>query len=154
MALLKRLIGGKNFEESLRRRRMVAVGLLAVGLVGLACYFLLVPQSGMEDYAQGFYLGGASGLILSAVIMLVQTQRLLKNPEARKKARIEENDERQQSIRHRAFEIAGEVTFFTGAGAMFVLLPLSMAAFRAVWAMMMLYAATWVAARWILERKI
>lgn len=153
MALWKLMCNGKDFEQCLRRRRAVAVGMLAVGLVGLVCYFLLVPQSGMDDYAQGFYLGGATGLVLCAIIMLVQTQRLLKDPEARKKARIEENDERQQGIRHRAFEIAGEVTFFTGAGAMFVLLPLSMTAFRTVMAMMMLYAGTWIVTRWVLESK-
>lgn len=153
MALLKLMIDGKDYEQTLRRRRAVAFGMLAVGLVGTACYFLLVRQSALEDFAQGFYLGASSGITLGAVVLLIRTQYLLSDPEARRKAKIQDTDERERALIHRAFEVAGEVTFFACAAALFVLLPLSMAAFWAVLGVMVLYALTWVAAQNILRRK-
>ncbi len=154
MALLKLMIDGKNYEQGLKRRRMAAAALLAVGIVGIVCYFLLVPGSDLSEFAQGFYLGGASGITVGALILLARVQHLLKNPEARKKAKIQDTDERERAVIHRAFELAGEITFFASAAAIFVLLPLSVDAFRAVLGVMVLYAFSYVAATWVLERKM
>ncbi len=57
--LIKQLLTCRgDYEKSLRQRRWAAAGLLAVGLVGFACYYLLVPDSGLPDFARGFYMGG------------------------------------------------------------------------------------------------
>lgn len=154
MAFLKLMADGKDYGQYLRRRRWVAAAMLAVGAVGLLCYFLLVPGSGLDDYAQGFYLGGATGIALGAAILLVRTQYLLRHPAAYQKAKVKETDERERTVIHRAFEAAGMTTFFTGAGALFVLLPISGAAFRAVLGMMTLYALTFIAAQLILQRRM
>ena len=63
---------GGDFERSLRRRQGAALALLAVGLVGLACYFLLVPNSSLPDFAQGFYLGAAGGISAGAMDVNVE----------------------------------------------------------------------------------
>ena len=56
--LVKQLLtGGGDYKKSLRQRRWAAIGMLCIGLVGIVCYFLLVPDSGLSDHAQGFYLG-------------------------------------------------------------------------------------------------
>ena len=69
--LFKILLTDKsNFEKSLKNRRLAAIGLLCVGLTGFACYFLLVPDSPLSQYAQGFYLGAASGITAGALILL------------------------------------------------------------------------------------
>ncbi len=154
MALLKLMIDGKNYEQGLKRRRMAAAALLAVGIVGIVCYFLLVPGSDLSEFAQGFYLGGASGITVGALILLARVQYLLKNPEARKKAKIQDTDERERAVIHRAFELAGEITFFAAAAAVFVLLPLSVDAFRAVLGVMVLYCFSWVVAQSVLRRKM
>jgi len=84
-----------DYECSLRRRRLLALGLLAVGLTGLACYILLIHNSGvLPDYARGFYLGGSSGIAIGSVFLLVRMQYLLTHPAARRKAKIQEQDER------------------------------------------------------------
>lgn len=94
--MLMRIFDTSDYDRSLRRRRLLALGLLAVGLTGLACYILLIHNSGvLPDYARGFYLGAASGISIGAVILLIRMQYLLTHPEARKKAKIQEQDERE-----------------------------------------------------------
>lgn len=151
--LIHHLAFCKDYDTSLRRRRIIAAALLLVGLVGIVCYFLLVSHSPLPDFAQGFYLGASSGITLGALILLVRTQYLITHPEARKKARIRETDEREQTITHTAFYFAGIVTFFGSAAALFVLLPLNMAAFCALLAVMAVYALSWLAASlWLSKR--
>ena len=152
--LIKQLLtGGGDYKRSLRQRRWAAVGLLAVGLVGIVCYFLLVPDSNLPDFAQGFYLGAAGGISAGALVLLVRTQYLITHPQAQRRARIEETDERRKHIASAAFQAAGAVTFFASAAALFVVLPLSMAAFQALMATMILYCLTFLAANaWLSKR--
>jgi len=143
----------KDFEKTLKLRRLAAAGLLGVGLVGLACYFLLVPGSGLSDYVQGFYLGAASGITAGALILLVYTQYLLTHPEARQKAKVKEMDEREVYLTQSAFRLAGYITFFAAVAALFVILPLSMAAFWALFALVVLYAVSFAGSYWYFSKK-
>ena len=152
--LIKAIFNGPDFEQSLRRRRLLAFALLTVGLVGTLCWFLLVQNSDLPDYAQGFYLGAASGMNLASVILLIRTQYLLSNPHAQKKARVQETDERQKAIISASFRCAGMVTFFTSAAALFVVLPLSRPAFFALMAVMALYAVSFLISNLILEKRM
>ena len=151
--MMKVFLSGGDFERSLKLRRAAALAKLAVGLVGYACYFLLVPDSSLSSYAQGFYLGAATGITAGALILLLRSHYLLTHPEARKRAKIQETDERTVHITRSAFMAAGVVTFFASAGALFVVLPLSMDAFRALFAVMILYSLIFVAARaWMFKK--
>lgn len=152
--LIKLILNDADFEKSLKRRRLAGFALLLVGLVGLGCYFLLVDGSDLPDFAQGFYLGAATGISLGSVILLVRSQYLLTHPEAQKKARIQETDERQRSILDAAFKWAGCITFFTAAAALFVLLPLSLDAFRALMGVMALYAVSFLVMSNVLEKRM
>lgn len=153
MALI-RMIGGKDYTQRLKNQRLAAAGLLTIGMVGIVCYFVLVPGSGLPDFARGFYIGGAAGITAGAMILLGRCTYLLKNPEARQRAKIKDTDERSQAILHKSFEAAGTVTFFTSAAALFVVLPFSVDAFRALLGAMILFALTFVAANRILERRM
>lgn len=152
--LIKLILNDADFEKSLKRRKLAGFALLLVGLVGLGCYFLLVEGSDLPDFAQGFYLGAASGISLGSVILLVRSQYLLTHPEAMKKAKIQETDERQRTIIDAAFKWAGCITFFTAAAALFVLLPLSMGAFLALLGVMALYAASFLVMSNLLEKRM
>ena len=152
--LIKLILNDADFEKSLKRRRLAGFALLLVGLVGLGCYFLLVEGGDLPDFAQGFYLGAASGISLGSVILLVRSQYLLTHPEAMKKAKIQETDERQRSIIDASFKWAGCITFFTAAAALFVLLPLSMNAFLALLGMMALYAVSFLVMSSVLEKRM
>lgn len=153
--LVKQLLtSGWDYERSLKQRRWAAIGLLAVGLVGFACYFLLVPDSGLSDYAQDFYWGAASGISFGALVLLVRTQYLITHPQAQRKAKIKETDERQMHIARTAAQFAGVLTFFASAAALFVILPLSMVAFKTLMATMILYCFTFVAANVWLSKKL
>ena len=153
--LLKLMLSStENFEKSLRQRRLAALAFLGVGVVGFVCWFLLVPESGLTDHAQGFYLGAASGVSAGALILLLRTQYLLNHPELQKKAKIRETDERERTIVETAFRTAGLVTFFTAAAALFIILPFSPNAFWALFTVIIFYFLVFSLSRGVLERKM
>ena len=153
--LVKQLLtNGGDYGKSLRQRRWAAIALLAVGLVGVVCYFLLVPDSGLPDFVQGFYLGAATGIVIGALILLIRTQYLIAHPQAQRKARIKETDERQMHIARTAAQFAGVLSFFASTAALFVVLPLSMAAFQALMAVMVLYAVSFYLSNLWLSKKL
>ena len=153
--MLMHMFDTSDYDRSLRRRRLLGFGLLAVGITGLACYILLIHNSGvLPDYARGFYLGAASGISIGAVILIVRMQYLLTHPEARKKARIQEQDEREKAIINQAFQFAGMFTFFAAAASMFVLAAVSRTAALAVFGVIVVYAVTWLTANLYLSKKL
>ena len=153
--MLMRMFDTPDYDRALRRRRLIALGLLAVGVTGLVCYFLLARDSKvLSDYTRGFYLGGASGICLGALILLIRMQYLITHPEARKKARIQEQDEREKAIINQSFQFAGMFTFFAAAASMFVLVAVSKAAFGAVFAVVIVFAITWLLANLYLSKKL
>ena len=71
--MLMRMFDTSDYDRSLRRRRLMSLGLLAVGITGIVCYFLLIHNSDvLSDYARGFYLGAASGITIGSVILLIR----------------------------------------------------------------------------------
>ena len=153
--MLMRLFDTPDYERSLRRSRLAAFGLLAVGVTGIVCYLLLIHDSDvLSDYARGFYLGGASGITIGAVFLLVRVTYLLSNPEARKKAKIQEQDEREKSIVNQSFQFAGMFTFFAAAASMFVLVAVSREAAMAVFGVIVVYAVSWLLANLYLSKKL
>ena len=153
--MLMKLFDTSDYDRSLRRRRLMALGLLAVGVTGNACYLLLIHGSQvLSDYARGFYLGAASGISIGAVILLVRVQYLLTHPEARKKAKIQAQDEREKAIIDQAFQFAGMFTFFAAVASMFVLVAVSKAAALAVFGVIVVYAVSWPLASLYLSKKL
>ena len=153
--MLMRMFDSPDYDRSLRRRRWMALGLLAVGITGLVCYFLLARDSAvLSDYARGFYLGGASGISLGAVVLIVRMQYLLTHPEARKKAKIQEQDEREKAIINQSFQFAGMFTFFAAAASLFVLVAVSREAAAAILAVVAVYAIVWLLSNLYLSKKL
>lgn len=153
--MLMRMFDTSDYDRSLRRRRLMAFGLLAVGITGLLCYIFLIHNSEvLSDYARGFYLGAASGMTIGAVVLLVRMQYLLTHPEARKKAKIQEQDEREKAIINQAFQFAGMFTFFAAVASMFVLVAVSREAALAVFGVIVVYAVTWPLASLYLSKKL
>ena len=142
--LIKEVTVEENYEKTLRMRRLIFAGLLLVGVVGFICYHLLGDR--LPDFARGFYLGGASGLFGVSAVNFVRNEHLIAHPEARKKARIKESDEREKEIGRTALFFAGMVTFFVSAAALFVLLPLNMGAFCALLGVLAVYFLSYIAA--------
>ena len=148
------LTNGGNYEKSLRQRRWVAIGMLCIGLVGFVCYFLLVPDSSLPEYAQGFYLGAATGITAGALVLLLRTQYLMTHPKAQRKAKIKETDEREMQIVRTAAQAAGVITFVGITASLFVVLPLSMEAYYALACAMALYIASFLLCRLWLSKKL
>jgi len=153
--MLMKIFDTSDYGRSLRRRRLVAFGLLAVGLTGILCYFFLIDGSeALPDYARGFYLGGASGICLGAVFLLVRMQYLLTHPEAQQKAKVQEQDEREKAIINQAFQFAGMFTFFVSAASLFVLVAVNRAAAIAILAVVIVFAVAWLLANLYLSKKL
>ena len=153
--MLMRLFDSSDYDRSLRRRRLLALGLLAVGITGVVCYFLLVHDSEvLSDHARGFYLGAATGICLGALILLLRVQYLITHPEARKKARIREQDEREKAIISQSFQFAGIFTFFAAAASTFVLAAVSREVVAIILAVMAVYAIAFVLANFYLSKKL
>ena len=153
--MLMRMFDTSDYDRSLRRRRLMSLGLLAVGITGIVCYFLLIHHSDvLFDYARGFYLGAASGITIGSVILLIRMQYLLTRPAARKKAKIQEQDEREKAIINQAFQFAGMFTFFAAVASMFVLVAVSKTAALAVFGVIVVYAVSWPLASLYLSKKL
>jgi len=152
--LMKLMCSGGDYGKSLRRRRLIALALLALGVLGFVCYFLLVRESGLPDYARGFYLGASTGIILGAGILLARTQYLITHPEARKKAQIQETDEREKAIIAQSFQFAGMFTFFLSVAAMLVLVAVNAAAAKTIFAVVVVYAFSFACANAFLSKRL
>lgn len=153
--LVKQLLtNGGDYGRSLKQRRWAAIGMLCVGLVGFVCYFLLVPDSDLPDFVQGFYLGGSWGLIAGALVLLIRTQYLLTHPQAQRKAKIKETDEREMHIMRTAAQMAGGITIFGVAISTFIVLPLSIEAYAALGGVMLLYGTAFLLSSLWLSKKL
>lgn len=152
--LMKLMCSNGDYGKSLRRRRLAALALLALGILGFVCYFLLVRESGLPDYTRGFYLGASTGITIGAVILLARTQYLITHPEARKKARIQETDEREKTIIAQSFQFAGLFTFFLSVAAMMVLVAVNFAAAQTILAVIVVYALSFLCANVFLSKKL
>lgn len=153
--LVKQLLtDGGDYGKSLKHRLWAAIGLLCIGLVGFACYFLLVPDSDLPEFAQGFYLGAAVGIVAGALILLIRTQYLLTHPQARRKAKIKETDERELQIARTAAQMAGGITIFGVVLSTFIVLPLSIEAYAALGGVMLLYSTAFLLSRLWLSKKL
>ena len=86
--LINKLTLSEDYAAALKLRCRILSAMLGVGLIGVLCSFLLLPGSDLPDFVQGFYLGGGSGLSAASLILLLRVRRLLKDPDARRRARI------------------------------------------------------------------
>ena len=77
---------------------------------------------------------------------MIERYFYVSRPEARKRAQVQEEDEREKTIVNQSFQVAGVVCFFLSAAALFVVLPFSYDAFRALLAAMTVYALSFVLA--------
>lgn len=140
--MLALLFTPHDFDRALRRRRLAALGLMALGALGCLCYILLPWDGGiLPDYARGFYLGASCGIALAGVALLFRAQHLLTHPQARKQAQIKEQDERERAIFLQSFYLAGLVTFYLCAAALLVTVAVNRTAAIVLMGVMAVYAA-------------
>lgn len=151
--LINMFTADDDYVKSLKIRRLAFLGMLMVGLVGMACYALLVKDSGLPDFFRGFYCGAGGGLSGVAAVFLFRVQYLLKHPEKQREARIKETDERAKANMSKAVFFAGMVTFFASAAALFVLLPINIGAFWALFGVIMIFTVMFFGATVWLDKR-
>ena len=154
MLIKTMLTGSGDYKKSLKQRRWAAIGLLSIGVLGFASWFFLVPDSHLSDHVQSFYLGAASGITAGALALLVRTQYLMTHPQAQRKAKIKETDERELHITRSAAQIAGGLTIFGVVLSLFIVLPLSMEAYYALTGVVFFYTAVFFLSSLWLSKKL
>lgn len=107
-----------DFERRCRNRIWISAGMVALGAVSLVLVLLtrgdfpvLYLEPGTRDFIPGFYTGLGCGLIGAGVITILKNMRYLKNPEAGKKRKITETDERNRMLGLRCWAYAGYTMF-------------------------------------------
>lgn len=151
--MLALLFTPHDFDRALRRRRLAALGLMALGALGYLCYILLPWDGGiLPDYARGFYLGASCGLALAGAVVLIRSQYLLRRPQARRKARIREQDERSRAIAAQACQFAGLFTFYLCTAALLVTVAVNRTAAIVLMGVMAVYAAACLCARFFVSK--
>lgn len=151
--MLNKMTSGPDYGRNLRQRRWAFLVVLLIGLVGLGCYVLLVPGSGLADYAQGYYLGSACGLMGVGLVLGLRNEWMLRHPEKWKKARIQETDERSQHLTTQAAQLAGVGVLVLQALACYVLVAVDQDLVKVLLASMVAYVVLFQGCRVILARR-
>lgn len=151
--MLNKMTGGPDYGKSLRQRRWAFLVVLLIGLVGLGCYVLLVPGSGLEDYAKGYYLGSACGLLGTGFALGLRNEWMLRHPEKWKKASIQETDERSQHLTTQAAQLAGVGVVVLQALACYVLVAVDQSLVKVLLASMAAYVVLFQGCRAVLSRR-
>lgn len=144
--LIKQLFRDKDYAKTLRRRLWLYVAMCALGAVLIAASLTLMEDSGLPDFVQGFYLGSGSGLVLAGAFFAVRTLRVLGDPEALRREKITEGDERGQAIVASAMGAVFWVMYFLLMAGLFVALPLNRTVFYTLLAVFAAMSATFFAA--------
>ncbi|MBQ3090660.1 MAG: hypothetical protein IJD21_08905 [Oscillospiraceae bacterium] len=143
---------GRSFDEKQRFLTGLFLGCTFVGLVGLICYFTLVTGSDLSPYAQGFYLGISAGLLIAGIIGCSRIKKLQHSEEARRKAEIEWNDEREATVNRTALLTAGMVLFYAIILAMLILAPIDQTMCLVLFVLEMVFLASYAISRLVWNR--
>lgn len=139
--IIKQLFQGKDYQQTLRRRLGIFIGLTVLGLLLIALSFTAMLTAALPSFARGFYMGAGSGLTLSGIVLSVKTRRLMKNPAAAQKAQISEQDEREQAIVTKAMTTVFWAIYLVLVPGIFIALPLSMDVFYILCGLLFLMTA-------------
>ena len=86
----------------------------------------------------------ATGITAGALFLLVRTQYLITHPQAQRRAKIKETDEREMQIIRSATQIEGGVTIFGVVLSLFIVLPLCMEAYYALIGVVFFLSNLWL----------
>ena len=87
-------------------------------------------------------------------VVLLRSQYLLGHPQARRKARIREQDERSRTIAAHACQFAGLLTFYLCAAALLVAVAVNHTIAMVLLTVMAVYAAAFVCAGVVLSKRL
>lgn len=139
-----------SYGRTLRRRQWHALGLIALGLLGMVVSTTLLPGSDLPFHARTFYQGAGCGLLFAGAANLIRTSRLLKRPEQWKESRVRETDERQRYINRGAAHFAGAAVMYLQFAAALVLVTVDWRLGLLMTGFVMAYFALyWAAYRWL-----
>ena len=100
----------EEYRSILSRRERTYLIMLILGIVTFAAAGaaeLFSWNVALDSHALGFYSGIGTGMAFGAATLLIRLRKTLKDPDALRKARIRDTDERVAEIGRRATATAG-----------------------------------------------
>lgn len=100
-------LSNEEYKKHIVKRMYLLFGFFVIGLItiGVLVYAEL-SKIRIADYAQGFYYGVGSALIVASIILIIKNRLLLKDENKLRKARIDSSDERNIEISTSSMKIA------------------------------------------------
>ena len=129
-------------------------GVIFLGAVMLGTCLVLSRMGRMDGQTIGFYLGAGSGMVTGGLVMRLEDRWRRRTPERAEQADRALGDERNQEINRRAQLQAGEVQMFALIAAMLVAWPLNKAVFWTAFALLWVYAFSYLGAYAYCWRKL
>lgn len=94
----------EEYRKALKRRNLWMAALTVAGIL-IAVAALLADENGsalLPEYVLGVYCGFGTGLALAGILLMIRNVVLMRNEEKLKQSRLENSDERLQTIGNRA----------------------------------------------------
>lgn len=94
----------EEYRKVLKRRNLWMAALTVAGIL-IAVAALLADENGsalLPEYVLGVYCGFGTGLALAGILLMIRNLVLMRNEEKLKQSRLENSDERLQTIGNRA----------------------------------------------------
>lgn len=135
-------------------QRGVQWGLIFLGVVMLGTCLVLARLGRLEGSVEGFYLGAGVGLIAGGLVLRLVDRWKRRTPERDAQADLDLQDERNQEINRRAVLSAGTVVLLALCGVMLAAWPLSRPVFWLAFALVLLYALSYLLAFVYFWRKL
>lgn len=135
-------------------QRGVQRGLIFLGLVMLGTCVVLARLGRLEGAVEGFYLGAGTGLTVGGLALRLADRWKRRTPERDARADLDLQDERNQEISRRAVLSAGTVVLLALCAVMLAAWPLSRPVFWLAFALVLLYALSYLLAFVYFWRKL
>lgn len=104
----KEIVTDEDYKKSLKKKMIAYRVLFLLGLITIVTFQIAREwfQMTLPDFMMGFYSGIGAGLIGVSLILTLKTRRILRSPEALRRSRIKNTDERNVNISAKSMRTA------------------------------------------------
>ena len=146
----------EEYKEELKKRMRTMAVMFVLGALTLVTMIVLIvlkPQM-LESYEAGLFTGMGTGLMVGAIMGIIQLRSRMKNEETLKKARLAETDERERELSNVAIRMTSKVMmaalYLVMLGCMFFAKEVAFV----MCALILLYFVSYIVCRKIISKRM
>ena len=146
----------EEYKEELKKRMRTLVVMFALGALTLVTMIVLIvlkPQM-LESYEAGLFTGMGTGLMVGAIMGIIQLRSRMKNEETLKKARLAETDERERELSNVAIRMTSKVMMAALYLVMLLSLFVAKEASLVMCGLILLYFVSYIVCRKIISKRM